>query len=101
MLTLGFWSSISTCFAEIITYPHRSFSEVSLRVSDKLINPYTDVKFEVVFERPDFSKVVVDGFYDGEDIFKAGAYCDMIGGGGGVLLPILRVRKTKAGNLKS
>ena len=38
-----------------------------------------DVKFEVVFERLDRSKVVVDGFYDGQSTFKARAYCDTIG----------------------
>ena len=76
---IGFLST-DICFGEIMTYPHRGFSEVSLEVSDKVINPYMDVKFGVVFERPDRSKVVVDGFYDGENTFKARAYCDMVGG---------------------
>ncbi len=71
--------SIDNCFGEILTYPHRGFSEVSLKTGGKVINPYMDVKFEVVFERPDRSKVVVDGFYDGQSIFKARAYCDMTG----------------------
>ncbi len=52
-----------------MTYPHRGFSEVSLETSGKSVNPYMDVKLEVVFERPDGSKVTVDGFYDGERIF--------------------------------
>jgi hypothetical protein len=71
--------SIDTCFGETKTYPHRGFSEVSLKTGGKIINPYLDVKFEVVFERPDRSKVVVDGFYDGQSTFKARAYCGKIG----------------------
>ena len=71
--------SIDICFGETTTYPHRGFSEVSLKAGGKLINPYMDVKFEVVFERPDLSKVVVNGFYDGESTFRARAYCDAIG----------------------
>ena len=78
ILIIGLWSS-DACFGEPIIYPHRGFSEVSLETDGKISNPYTDVMFEVVFERPDGSKVAADGFYDGEGIFKARAYCDMIG----------------------
>ena len=78
ILIIGLWSS-DTCFGELKIYPHRGFSEVSLETGGKSVNPYTDVIFEVVFERPDGSKVVAGGFYDGEEIFKARAYCDMIG----------------------
>lgn len=78
ILIIGLWSS-NACFPKAMTYPHRGFSEVSLETSGKSVNPYMDVKLEVVFERPDGSKVTVDGFYDGERIFKARAYCDMLG----------------------
>ncbi len=78
ILIIGLWSS-DACFGELMIYPHRGFSEVSLETGGKSVNPYTDVMFEVVFERPDGSKVAADGFYDGEGIFKARAYCDMMG----------------------
>jgi len=78
ILIIGLWSS-NACFPKAMTYPHRGFSEVSLETSGKSVNPYMDVKFEVVFERPDGSKVTVNGFYDGERIFKARAYCGMLG----------------------
>ena len=78
MLIIGLLS-IDTCFGKTMIYRHRGFSEVSLKTGGRLINPYMDVKFEVVFERPDLSKVVVDGFYDGDNTFKARAYCNAIG----------------------
>ncbi|MHC4726470.1 MAG: DUF5060 domain-containing protein, partial [Planctomycetota bacterium] len=71
--------SIYICYGDAITYPHRGFFELSLKTDSKVINPYVDVKFKVVFVRPDLSEVVVEGFYDGESLFKARAYCDMTG----------------------
>ncbi len=71
--------SIGTCSGDAPTYPHRGFSEVSLKADSNINNPYMDVKFDVVFERPDRSKVAVEGFYDGQGTFKARAYCDTIG----------------------
>jgi hypothetical protein len=61
------------------TCPHRGFSEISARTAEEIDNPYFDVKFQVVFERPDGSEVLVDGFYDGGKTFRARAYCDTIG----------------------
>ncbi len=82
---LSFFMSISTlllsysCFAGTTAYPHRGFYELSLETNEKALNPYTDIEVEVVFERPDGSKVSVDGFYDGPGVFKARAYCDTVG----------------------
>jgi len=67
------------CLAETSSYPHRGYFELSLRTATKSVNPYADVKFEIAFTRPDGSSVSVDGFYDGEGIFKARAYCDTTG----------------------
>lgn len=71
--------SNGTCFGKSMLFPHRGFFEVSLETGDMNINPYTDVIFKVTFERPNGSKVTVDGFYDGRRIFKARAYCNVIG----------------------
>ncbi|MHC4073699.1 MAG: DUF5060 domain-containing protein [Planctomycetota bacterium] len=71
--------SSRACCAAAKTYPHRGFYELSLETNEKALNPYTDIEVEVVFERPDGSKVSVDGFYDGPGIFKARAYCDTVG----------------------
>ena len=77
-IIIGLYSD-DFCFGESTTYPHRGFFEMSLETGGLNLNPYTEVVFEVVFKRPDGSKVNVDGFYDGNGIFKARAYCDMIG----------------------
>jgi len=77
-LIISLWSS-NACFAGIAAYPHRGFYELSLETSQRALNPYTDVEVQVVFERPDGSKVSVDGFHDGRGIFKARAYCDAVG----------------------
>ena len=72
------WSS-NICFSGPDTYPHHGYFELSLKTAAKSAHPYTDVEFKIAFFRPDGSNVSVDGFYDGEGIFKARAYCDTIG----------------------
>jgi hypothetical protein len=75
---VGLWFGF-TSFATGATYRHRGFYEFSLKTSQTPLNPYTDVKLQIVFERPNGSKVSVDGFYDGGGTFKARAYCDTVG----------------------
>ena len=65
--------------AEPVSFPHRGFFELSLKVSDRIENSFTGVEFKVDFERPNGSKVSVDGFFDGDSTFKARAYCDTVG----------------------
>ncbi len=77
-LAVGLWSA-NACFAGATAYPHRGFYELSLETDQTFVNPYTDVEVQVVFERPDGSKVSVDAFFDGGGIFKARAYCDTVG----------------------
>ncbi|MBN2314023.1 MAG: DUF4038 domain-containing protein [Sedimentisphaerales bacterium] len=72
------WSS-HTCCAKTDTYPHRGYYELSLQTATRDVNPYTDARFKVAFIRPDGSIVLADGFYDGDETFKARAYCDTIG----------------------
>ena len=78
VFVVSLWLSC-TSLAGAATYPHRGYYELSLQTGQTALNPYTDVKVQVVFERPDGSKVSVDGFYDGRGIFKARAYCDTVG----------------------
>ncbi len=59
--------------------PHRGVYELQLQAEKEISNPYFDVSFQVQFTRPDQTKVTVDGFYDGEKMFKARAYCDTLG----------------------
>lgn len=58
---------------------HRGLHEIVLKASSGFENPYFDVDFQMVFTRPDGTEVIVDGFYDGGDVFKARAYCDTPG----------------------
>lgn len=59
--------------------PNRGVYEISLKASKLSVNPYAEQLLKVTFTRPDSSRVTVDGFYDGDNIFKARAYCDMTG----------------------
>lgn len=59
--------------------PHRGVYELSIETDEKFDNPYAEVDFKVSFTRPDGTKVGVDGFYDGSNLFKARAYCDTVG----------------------
>jgi hypothetical protein len=61
------------------TASHRGVYEIALRAEEDYGNPYFDAALRVEFTRPDKSKVLVDGFYDGERTFKARAYCDTTG----------------------
>lgn len=69
--------------AEVIaqgeTALHRGVYEIELRAEEDYGNPHFEVSFRVAFTRPDESTVVADGFYDGDKIFKARAYCDTVG----------------------
>lgn len=58
---------------------HRGAYEVKLTASPGFGNPYFEVDLRVTFTRPDGSEVTVDGFYDGDNTFKARAYCDTVG----------------------
>ncbi|MBN2712016.1 MAG: DUF5060 domain-containing protein, partial [Planctomycetes bacterium] len=59
--------------------PQRGVYEVSITCTDSVTNPYVDATLTVTFTRPDGSKVTVDGFYDGSNVYKARAYCDKLG----------------------
>jgi len=69
----------NSCLSGPAAYQHRGFYELSFKTEQTSRNPYFDVELQVVFERPDGSKVTVDGFYDGDGVFKARAYCDTVG----------------------
>ncbi len=53
--------------------------ELKINLSEHVENPYREVELKVLFKKPDGNTVVVDGFYDGNDLFKARAYCSLIG----------------------
>jgi len=59
--------------------PHRGAYEIVLEAPLGNRNPYFDLDFRVLFVRPDQTQVTVDGFYDGEQRFKARAYADTPG----------------------
>jgi prepilin-type processing-associated H-X9-DG protein len=75
---------VSTVWGERVighgeTASHRGVYEITFRAEEDHGNPYFDAALRVEFTRPDKSKVVVEGFYDGERTFKARAYCDTTG----------------------
>jgi hypothetical protein len=57
---------------------HRGVREIALTASGEASNPYL-LGVQVIFTRPDGSKVTAEGFYDGEGIYRARAYCDAVG----------------------
>jgi uncharacterized protein DUF4038/uncharacterized protein DUF5060 len=59
--------------------PHYGVYETSFKVNSLPDNPFFDVTIKISFIRPDSTKVMVDGFYDGGATYKARAYCDQIG----------------------
>ena len=61
IIVAGFWSS-KACLAEANTYSHRGYFELSLETDTQMTNPYKNVEFKVIFERPDGSSVSVDDF---------------------------------------
>lgn len=58
---------------------HRGVYEIALTASPNCADPWFGVDLQVIFTRPDESEVEVDGFYDGEGVFRARAYCDAVG----------------------
>jgi hypothetical protein len=58
---------------------HRSLHELVFTADPGDINPYLDLRFQVSFIRPDGGVSIADGFYDGNDTFRARAYCDTLG----------------------
>ncbi len=75
---------ISNVYASILgrdvgSVPHRGVYEVELESPLEGVNPYFEVDFRVLFIRPDEVRVMVDGFYDGGQSFKARAYAQMPG----------------------
>jgi len=59
--------------------PHRGVYEIALTAPLRDRNPYFDVDLRILFTRPDETQVTVDGFYDGEETFRARAYSDTPG----------------------
>ena len=58
---------------------HRGIYEATFHFVGNSANPYYDITFVATFVRPDGSKVTAEGFFDGGNVFKVRAYCDMIG----------------------
>jgi hypothetical protein len=58
LLVISLWLN-SICLAATVSFPHRGYFELSVGTSARIANPFTDVEFKVVFERPDGSKVPV------------------------------------------
>ncbi len=56
--------------------PHRGVYEVVLRPPGR---PAPGAALRVAFTRPDGSTATVDGFYDGDGVFRARAYADQVG----------------------
>jgi hypothetical protein len=60
--------------------PHRGVYEITLNVAEASeITSVLDIPFRTVFTRPDGTCATADGFYDGDNTFKARAYCDIVG----------------------
>ncbi|CAN5167304.1 hypothetical protein BH23BAC1_BH23BAC1_22760 [soil metagenome] len=58
---------------------HRGIYEIELIATGNINNPFFDTSLEVNFTRPDESTVTVDGFFNGNNAYKARAYCDQVG----------------------
>jgi len=61
------------------TASHRGVYELEFRANEKVENPFSDVDFQITFVRPNGSEVTAEGFYDGDQTFRARAYCDTPG----------------------
>ncbi|MCG8368707.1 MAG: DUF5060 domain-containing protein, partial [Pseudanabaenales cyanobacterium] len=57
----------------------RGVHELRFKAGAETANPFFDRKLTVVFKRPDGSKARVGGFFDGEAVHRARAYCDQPG----------------------
>lgn len=53
--------------------------EVKFNLTEKIENPYKEVELKVEFKKPNGRTVIVDGYYDGDNVYKARAYCSEIG----------------------
>ena len=58
---------------------HRGVFEIEFLAATNSSEPYFGKQPQIIFTRPDESEVVVDSFYDGQNRFKARAYCSMLG----------------------
>ncbi len=58
---------------------HRGVYEVRLIASRAYENPFLEASVQVTFTRPSGTEVAVDGFFDGGRIYRARAYCDVVG----------------------
>ncbi len=61
------------------TTQHRDFYEVILSPGSLRGNPFFDHHATMEFTRPDGSRATVDAFYDGQNLWRARAYCDQTG----------------------
>jgi len=61
------------------TASHRRVYELQLRADKVVDNPFFDADFQVTFVRPNGSKVIADGVFDGGQTFRVRAYCDTLG----------------------
>jgi len=61
------------------TAQHRGVYEIKLETQLGDRNPYFDVEFNVLFIRPDETQVSTEGYFDGDDTYRARAYCDQLG----------------------
>lgn len=59
--------------------PHRGVCEVRLKAGASVEDPYLGVRLRVAFTAPGGTAIAVDGFYDGDGVFKARAYAREIG----------------------
>lgn len=53
--------------------------EIKVSVPGALGNPYSDIRLQAEFVRPNGSIALVDGFYDGGRVYKVRAYCGQPG----------------------
>ena len=58
---------------------HRGVYELTLDATADERDPYYEVRFSIIFTRPDGSEVEAEGFHDGGTRFRARAYCDQEG----------------------
>lgn len=64
---------------EHVSVPHRSFIELEFTTKSISGNPFTDNFLSLSLVSPSNSIVSFDGFFDGENRYKARAYCAEIG----------------------
>ncbi len=84
ILTLLFISQIVISNPSVISKMtgeahQRGVYEIEIAAPTGDHNPFFDVDFKVLFIRPDETRVSTGGFYDGDGVFKARAYCDQTG----------------------